>query len=193
MPLTARMQPALLTSPATPEYQAPKRTRSPVTTETTLTPSRRGKEVKSRPSQFRFRFRDPACCRKVARCGRALGEGSVVPGSPAVAAAAMAASTAAGKQRIPKVAKVSGSGPCGRRPGMGLARPWWCLGREACGPGSWSSLPERGPRAGRASRGWGSPPRPRGRRVRRCLSGGGERFFSTDTLKQTLASRWGSG
>ncbi|XDB56363.1 hypothetical protein AB1E18_009831 [Capra hircus] len=105
------MQPALLTSPATPESQAPKRTRSPVTTETTLTPSRRGKEVKSRPSQFRFRFRDPACCRKVARCGRALGEGSVVPGSPAVAAAAMAASTAAGKQRIPKVAKVKNKAP----------------------------------------------------------------------------------
>ncbi|KAM7237146.1 hypothetical protein CapIbe_011390 [Capra ibex] len=105
------MQPALLTSSATPESQAPKRTRSPVTTETTLTPSRRGKEVKSRPSQFRFRFRDPACCRKVARCGRALGEGSVVPGSPAVAAAAMAASTAAGKQRIPKVAKVKNKAP----------------------------------------------------------------------------------
>ncbi|XDC80994.1 hypothetical protein R6Z07F_012167 [Ovis aries] len=105
------MQPALLTSPATPESQAPKRTRSPVTTETTLTPSRRGKEVKGRPSQFRFRFRDPACCRKVARCGRALGEGSVVPGSPAVAAAAMAASTAAGKQRIPKVAKVKNKAP----------------------------------------------------------------------------------
>ncbi|KAI4538113.1 hypothetical protein MG293_011516 [Ovis ammon polii] len=105
------MQPALLTSPATPESQAPRRTRSPVTTETTLTPSRRGKEVKGRPSQFRFRFRDPACCRKVARCGRALGEGSVVPGSPAVAAAAMAASTAAGKQRIPKVAKVKNKAP----------------------------------------------------------------------------------
>lgn len=158
MPLTARMQPALLTSPATPESQAPKRTRSPVTTETTLTPSRRGKEVKGRPSQFRFRFRDPACCRKVVRCGRALGEGSVVPGSPAVAAAAMAASTAAGKQRIPKVAKVSGSGPCGRRPGMGLARPWWCLGREACGPwGGRRVVPGAGPPYLSGGRGRGGP------------------------------------
>ncbi|ELR61244.1 Crooked neck-like protein 1, partial [Bos mutus] len=39
------------------------------------------------------------------------GRCSVVPGSPAVAAAAMAASTAAGKQRIPKVAKVKNKAP----------------------------------------------------------------------------------
>lgn len=49
----------------------------------------------------------------------------------------MAASTAAGKQRIPKVAKVGGGASLeGGGPGRGLAWPPRFPGREACGPGS---------------------------------------------------------
>ena len=199
-PLTPRIlpalgrQPALLTSPATPESPGlrwGRAARLPQKRRWLRHARERGqKSLQPVPLPVPgSRLLSESCAVWASPWGRC----SVVPGSPAVAAAAMAASTAAGKQRIPKVAKVSGSGPCGRRPGTGLARPRWCPGREACGPGSWSSLPEWGPRAGRASRAWGAPPRPCGRRVRRCLSGGGERSFSTDPLNQTLARRLASG
>ena len=68
-------QPALLISPATPpEFRAQKRTRSPVTTETTLTPSLRGRGQKS-PQPVPLPVPGTRCGRKVARCGRALQEG----------------------------------------------------------------------------------------------------------------------
>lgn len=67
-------------------------------------------EVKGHLGKFRFRFRDLVCCGPALLCRALLKErfrSPVVSQSRSRSAAGvMAASTAAGKQRIPKVAKV---------------------------------------------------------------------------------------
>lgn len=113
--------PALPFSPATPRCGALRRTLSLVTTETELQLRHEAcGEAKVIPASSASCSGIPSVVRKLWGFGQPSGQISWVQVELRSAAATMAASTAAGKQRIPKVAKVGdGEGLCGRRPGRG--------------------------------------------------------------------------